>query len=388
LKFLYSLINKKHIISYLLFLSLNNKNERFINQYDIKYYMKKKTRGREKLNVLDSIPLSEIILLIVSGVNYPLGIAKERGQKDSSPTTIQLTKLSDEEGIVKVQEERILKRTIYSINWNVLNNIFIDNIFNRLSQLYNEKLQEMGEYNAERQLERSKKLAKEKTISLEGIGKLTDYNLNEAYYFINDKKFNEEIRGNAYLIHLLQNFLKLMSKSPIKSKNKPLRQIFEDLIINLSRFKLEDSFLELPIYRKSEINEKLSKEELEPLEAHEKKLSSLINEMDVNYRSFSLLLRLIRYLFQNWESSDSIEQLQNYIQLKYSILYLENEPFTKIIVNRKESSENLRRIIKEMPEITKKIDNLLDENLKEEVNSLSKTILHYPKSLLLDTLNN
>jgi hypothetical protein len=350
--------------------------------------MKKKTRGREKLNVLDSIPLSEIILLIVSGVNYPLGIAKERGQKDSSPTTIQLTKLSDEEGIVKVQEERILKRTIYSINWNVLNNIFIDNIFNRLSQLYNEKLQEMGEYNAERQLERSKKLAKEKTISLEGIGKLTDYNLNEAYYFINDKKFNEEIRGNAYLIHLLQNFLKLMSKSPIKSKNKPLRQIFEDLIINLSRFKLEDSFLELPIYRKSEINEKLSKEELEPLEAHEKKLSSLINEMDVNYRSFSLLLRLIRYLFQNWESSDSIEQLQNYIQLKYSILYLENEPFTKIIVNRKESSENLRRIIKEMPEITKKIDNLLDENLKEEVNSLSKTILHYPKSLLLDTLNN
>lgn len=88
-----------------------------LNQFDIKYIMKKKLAGRKKINVIESIPYSEIIFLISSGNAYASKIAEARGKKDSSPTLKQLYDL-EKRGFVISKKEQLLNKTNFEINWN------------------------------------------------------------------------------------------------------------------------------------------------------------------------------------------------------------------------------------------------------------------------------
>lgn len=83
--------------------------------------------GRKPLSVIDSIPYSEIILLVTSGKNYPLSIAEARGRKDSSPTAKQLKQLEDK-GFLLSSKEKLLNKTIYQINWKRINQDFIKEV--------------------------------------------------------------------------------------------------------------------------------------------------------------------------------------------------------------------------------------------------------------------
>lgn len=97
----------------------------FINQFDIKYLMANKL-GRSKINVIDSIPYSNLIFFIASGKNYALIIAEARGKGDSSPTTKQLGEL-ERKGFLKSHKEKLnlLNKKFYSVNWDLIAEKFI-----------------------------------------------------------------------------------------------------------------------------------------------------------------------------------------------------------------------------------------------------------------------
>lgn len=89
--------------------------------------MVKKIIGRNQINVIDSVPYSELLFLVASGKNYALTIAEARGKKDSSPTAKQLKQLENR-GFLKSHKEPVLNKTIYSINWEKI----IDEFFKLL----------------------------------------------------------------------------------------------------------------------------------------------------------------------------------------------------------------------------------------------------------------
>jgi len=98
---------------------------RLINQFDIKYIMAKRIVGRTQIEVIDSIPYSQLVFLVASGKSYALTIAEARGKKDSSPTAKQLKQL-EARGFLKSQKEKLLNKTIYSVNWNkILDEFFL-----------------------------------------------------------------------------------------------------------------------------------------------------------------------------------------------------------------------------------------------------------------------
>ena len=106
---------------------------RFINQFDIKYLMVKRIVGRTKINVIDSIPYSQLIFLVASGKSYALSIAEARGKTDSSPTAKQLKQL-EARGFLKSQKEKLLNKTVYSVNWKKI----IEEFNTLLSTKFNE----------------------------------------------------------------------------------------------------------------------------------------------------------------------------------------------------------------------------------------------------------
>ena len=87
--------------------------------------MAKRIVGRTQIEVIDSIPYSQLVFLVASGKSYALTIAEARGKKDSSPTAKQLKQL-EARGFLKSQKEKLLNKTIYSVNWNkILDEFFL-----------------------------------------------------------------------------------------------------------------------------------------------------------------------------------------------------------------------------------------------------------------------
>lgn len=80
-------------------------------------------KGRKEIRVIESQPFSEILFIIASGKNYALSIADSRGKEDSSSTNKQLQEL-EERGFLKSNKEKLLNKTVYSINWNKINGEF------------------------------------------------------------------------------------------------------------------------------------------------------------------------------------------------------------------------------------------------------------------------
>lgn len=101
--------------------------------------MVKKNFGRDKINVIDSMPYSELIFIVSSGKNYPLSIAEARGKKDSSPTAKQLNQLV-ERGFLVSQKEKFLNKTIYSVDYEKIVEEFIVYLRGLLEKTINDNL--------------------------------------------------------------------------------------------------------------------------------------------------------------------------------------------------------------------------------------------------------
>jgi len=95
---------------------------------------KEEKRGRKSLPVIDSVPFSQIIFLISSGINYPQAISKSR-KTDPSATIKQITTLK-KQGFLFSKKEKLLNKTIYSLNKEKISETFI--------QYMNDKKQNNG----------------------------------------------------------------------------------------------------------------------------------------------------------------------------------------------------------------------------------------------------
>lgn len=79
--------------------------------------MKKQTRGRKTIPILESIPYSNIIFLISLGINYPEAISKAR-KTNSSSTVKQLAVLRKTGFLNEPKKEKLLNKTRYSVNFD------------------------------------------------------------------------------------------------------------------------------------------------------------------------------------------------------------------------------------------------------------------------------
>lgn len=79
--------------------------------------MKKQTRGRKTIPILESIPYSNIIFLISSGVDYPEAISKAR-KTNSSSTVKQLAVLRKTGFLNEPKKEKLLNKTRHSVNFD------------------------------------------------------------------------------------------------------------------------------------------------------------------------------------------------------------------------------------------------------------------------------
>lgn len=76
----------------------------------------KSLQGRKPINIITSVPFSQILFLISNKKNYAQIISKER-KTDPSSTLKQLEKLRDQKFLLKPQKENLLWKTVYEINW-------------------------------------------------------------------------------------------------------------------------------------------------------------------------------------------------------------------------------------------------------------------------------
>src|SRR3972149_1380562 len=86
--------------------------------------MRKETRGRKPISIIESTPYSNIIFLIASGTNYPEAISKAR-KTDSSSTVKQLETLKKAKFLYEPKKEKLLNKTIYSVNWKKIIEEFV-----------------------------------------------------------------------------------------------------------------------------------------------------------------------------------------------------------------------------------------------------------------------
>jgi hypothetical protein len=91
--------------------------------------MKRARLGREPIEIIESIPFSQTIFLIASGKNYAQIISQER-KIAPSPAVKQLKQL-EKAGFIVSKKEKLLNKTIYSVNWSRIVKAFIDSIEKR-----------------------------------------------------------------------------------------------------------------------------------------------------------------------------------------------------------------------------------------------------------------
>jgi hypothetical protein len=143
--------------------------------------MRKETRGRKPIPIIDSTPYSSIVFLIASETNYPEAISKARGT-DSSSTVKQLETLKREQFLNEPTKEKLLNKTIYSINWERVIEEFIKYIKDSVDYVISE----------------------EKRIGL---------NLNLLYVgyekrveLLKQKDFQDKLKQNKYLLKFFQSY--------------------------------------------------------------------------------------------------------------------------------------------------------------------------------------
>jgi hypothetical protein len=175
--------------------------------------MVKSLVGRNKINVIESVPYSELIFLIASGKNYALEIAEARGKKDSSPTAKQLKQI-EKRGFLKSHKEKLLNKTIYSVNWEKIGEEFIEFLKNE-KKLY---------------------LDKDNKINREFL----DFNFSDSIGNRKEVKiapdfkidlFNKKYFRNSYLIKFLQSIFGRIYKNDLIKLNITIKDIFNEYVL-------------------------------------------------------------------------------------------------------------------------------------------------------------
>ena len=264
--------------------------------------MDKKKSGRNKIRVIESIPYSQLIFLIASGKNYALEIAKARGKEDSSPTAKQLDQLK-KRGFLISKKERLLNKTIYSINWKKINQEFVDYVFNSFEK-------DVKDY---------------KEISKKERDEQREKHYNELQKKIKNKNFEKEIKSHEYLITLLK-----LTFSLVENREKTIREIFEDLRINFPQ--PEGTFIDHPKKFYDNKNRRESGE-------YNTSLMEGV-EKDEKYKQLKDFIKITRGV-SDTIGMRGIELLWKFLQIKYTSSYPNNEI-------RKELLQTTQKIVMEI----------------------------------------
>lgn len=99
--------------------------------------MGKETRGRKAIPIIESLPYSSIIFLTASGINYPEAISKAR-KTNSSSTVKQLEALKNASFLNEPKKEKLLNKTIYSVNWKKIIEEFVKYLRVNVDYVYSE----------------------------------------------------------------------------------------------------------------------------------------------------------------------------------------------------------------------------------------------------------
>lgn len=142
-----------------------------------------KKRGRNKIDIIHSVPYSKIIFIVASGENYPENVSKIL-KKDYSTIGKQMRQLHTKEYLISLKEEGGKKlqynKTLYAVNLNKI----IENIF----EIINENL----------------------IWLLKNQMYKTTYNevdISESLRYLNKKGYIESIKNNAYFKKILVEYL-------------------------------------------------------------------------------------------------------------------------------------------------------------------------------------
>jgi hypothetical protein len=152
--------------------------------------MRKETRGRKAIPIIESLPYSSIIFLIASGTNYPEAISKAR-KTNSSSTVKQLEALKNAKFLNEPKKEKLLNKTIYSVNWEKIIKEFI-----KALQEHKEDVLKQDEF-----LRTNLKEAFKKSFNY------LDY--------LENKEFIKSIKQNNYLIEYLKVYFSDISKTSL-----------------------------------------------------------------------------------------------------------------------------------------------------------------------------
>jgi hypothetical protein len=133
-----------------------------------------KQAGRKPIQVIDSNPYSQIIFLVASGCNYAQEIAKQR-KAQPSPTVKQLKDLQKLK-FLRSEKEKLLNKTTYVVNWEKINEEFVNYLYNIVLRRRQQSIAQLGEkYKSNKNeedsfkefeiLKRNKKLNRNKYLS-------------------------------------------------------------------------------------------------------------------------------------------------------------------------------------------------------------------------------
>lgn len=143
-----------------------------------------KKRGRNKIDIIHSVPYSKIIFIVASGENYPEYVSKIL-KKDYSTIGKQMRQLHAKEYLISLKEEGGKKlqynKTLYAVNLNKI----IENIFDILN-------------------ERLKRLSKDKATNKDTFDEVE---ISESLRYLNKKSYIESIKNNSYLKKILKEYL-------------------------------------------------------------------------------------------------------------------------------------------------------------------------------------
>lgn len=168
-----------------------------------------KKRGRNKIDIIHSVPYSKIIFIVASGENYPENVSKIL-KKDYSTIGKQMRQLHTKEYLISLKEEGGKKlqynKTLYAVNLNKI----IENIFDILN-------------------ERLKRLSKDKATNKDTFDEVE---ISESLRYLNKKGYIESIKNNSYFKKILKEYLGLGSLFGEVS----LRIALESLLKNLASY--------------------------------------------------------------------------------------------------------------------------------------------------------
>jgi len=142
--------------------------------------MAEKKVGRKPIEIIDSLPYSNIIFLVAGGDNYAQIIAEKRGN-EPSPTVKQL-KFLEKEKYLKSEKEKLLNKTIYFINWQKILDDFLKYVNQNVDYVCSE----------------NERLGLNLKTTIKGFDEI----IKQA----KDKAFQNSIKKNKYLQTFFQNY--------------------------------------------------------------------------------------------------------------------------------------------------------------------------------------